>query len=39
VRTNLRAVLEQVSLADLAAGALPEHVVALTQASDAWDPH
>jgi Rrf2 family protein len=39
VRTNLRAVLEQVSLADLAAGTLPEHVIALTQAPDAWDPH
>jgi Rrf2 family protein len=39
VRTNLRVVLEQVSLADLAAGALPEHVIALTQVSDAWDPH
>jgi Rrf2 family protein len=39
VRTNLRAVLEQVSLADVAAGALPPHVIALTQAPDAWDPH
>src|SRR3954447_11708327 len=39
VRTNLRAVLEQVSLADVAAGTLPAHVIALTQAPDAWDPH
>jgi Rrf2 family protein len=39
VRTNLRAVLEQVSLADVAAGTLPEHVIALTRVSDAWDPH
>jgi Rrf2 family protein len=39
VRANLRTVLEQVTLADLAAGRLPEHVVALTQAPDAWDPH
>ena len=37
VRTNLRAVLEQVSLADVAAGTLPAHVIALTQAPDAWD--
>jgi Rrf2 family protein len=39
VRVNLRAVLEQVTLADLAAGRLPEHVLALTRSPDAWDPH
>ncbi len=39
LRSNLRAVLEQVSLADLASGALPEGVVALTTAADAWQPH
>jgi Rrf2 family protein len=39
LRVNLRAVLEQVSLADLAAGRLPEQVAALTRSPDAWDPH
>ena len=39
LRSNLRAVLERVSLADLASGALPEGVVALTTAADAWQPH
>ncbi|HMG27133.1 MAG TPA: Rrf2 family transcriptional regulator [Acidimicrobiia bacterium] len=39
LRANLRAVLERVSLADLAAGALPNDVVALTTAADAWQPH
>jgi Rrf2 family protein len=39
VRVNLRAVLEQVTLADLAAGHLPDHVLELTQSPDAWDPH
>jgi Rrf2 family protein len=39
VRVNLRAVLEEVTLADLAAGRLPEHVLALTQSPGALDPH
>jgi Rrf2 family protein len=39
LRTNLRAVLERVSLADLAAGTLPAGVVALTTGADAWQPH
>ncbi len=39
LRANLRAVLERVSLADLAAGALPDGVVALTSGADAWQPH
>jgi Rrf2 family protein len=38
LRANLRAVLEQVTLADLAAGRLPEQVAALTQSPNAWDP-
>jgi Rrf2 family protein len=39
LRANLRAVLERVTLADLAAGELPEGVAALTAAADAWQPH
>jgi Rrf2 family protein len=39
LRANLRAVLEHVTLADLAAGELPESVVALTAGADAWQPH
>jgi Rrf2 family protein len=36
LRANVRAVLEQVTLADVAKGELPPHVVELTQAADAW---
>jgi Rrf2 family protein len=39
VRANLRAILEAVTLADLAAGRLPPSVTALTQSRDAWAPH
>jgi Rrf2 family protein len=39
LRANLRAVLERVSLADLAAGALPASVTDLAAAADAWQPH
>ena len=39
LRANLRAVLEGVSLADLAAGTLPESVSRLTTTTDAWQPH
>jgi Rrf2 family protein len=39
LRANLRAVLEHVSLADLAAGALPARVTDLAAAADAWQPH
>ena len=39
LRANRRAVLEGVSLADLAAGALPESVARLTTTADAWQPH
>lgn len=35
-RANLRAVLEHVSLADLAAGSLPDDVAALTDDPQAW---
>src|ERR1700710_1665384 len=38
-RHSLRDVFEQVSLADLAAGKLPEPVAVLTQDEDAWQPH
>ena len=36
LRANIRAVLERVSLADVAQGELPEHVVELTRDADAW---
>jgi Rrf2 family protein len=36
VRANLRAVLEQVTLADVAKGKLPKDVAALTRDPDAW---
>jgi Rrf2 family protein len=36
VRASLRSVLEQVTLADLARGELPEHVIELTKDKDAW---
>jgi Rrf2 family protein len=39
VRANLRAVLEHVTLADLAQGELPAEIDALTADSDAWQPH
>jgi len=39
VRANLRAVLENVTLADLARGTLPESVKSVTAARDAWRPH
>jgi Rrf2 family protein len=39
LRANLRAVLERVTLADLAAGDLPDSVAALTTTADAWQPH
>ena len=38
VRVSLRAVLERVTLAHLAAGELPASVRKLTQAADAWTP-
>jgi len=39
VRANLRAVLESVTLADLARGSLPDSVKSITAARDAWRPH
>lgn len=39
VRTSLRSVLEVVTIADLAAGRLPESVVNLTHVPGAWDKH
>jgi Rrf2 family protein len=36
LRANLRAVLEQVTVADVAADRLPEEILALTRADDAW---
>ncbi|MCX7621355.1 MAG: Rrf2 family transcriptional regulator [Acidimicrobiales bacterium] len=39
VRAALRSVLEQVTLADVAAGALPANVAAMLADPDAWRPH
>ena len=39
VRGNLRAVLETVTLADLAAGRLPAEVSRIAADPDAWQPH
>ncbi len=39
VRASLRSVLENVTLADLAIGELPESVRALAADPDAWAPH
>jgi Rrf2 family protein len=39
VRATLRSVLEQVSLAEVARGQLPEHVRQLAADPDAWAPH
>jgi Rrf2 family protein len=39
LRANIRAVLERVTLADLAGGELPDEIAALTTPADAWQPH
>jgi DNA-binding IscR family transcriptional regulator len=39
VRANLRAVLEHVTIADVARGELPESVAELAANPDAWQPH
>jgi DNA-binding IscR family transcriptional regulator len=39
VRASLRSVLEEVTLADVAAGRLPRAVADLTHDPDAWVPH
>ena len=36
LRANLRAVLEHVTVADVAAGKLPKQVMSLTRSEDAW---
>jgi Rrf2 family protein len=36
LRANIRSVLERVTLADVASGELPPHVVELTRDADAW---
>jgi len=36
LRASVRVVLEQVTLADVARGELPPHIVELTQSADAW---
>jgi Rrf2 family protein len=38
LRANLRKVLEQVTVADVASGSLPKEVLALTRAEEAWQP-
>jgi Rrf2 family protein len=39
VRANLRAVLEQTTVADLVRGDLPPNVTAILRDPDAWTPH
>src|SRR5436190_10845176 len=39
VRGNLRAVLERVTVADVAAGRLPEEISRLAADPEAWQPH
>jgi Rrf2 family protein len=39
LRANLRKVLEHVTIADVAAGKLPNDVLALTRIQDAWERH
>jgi Rrf2 family protein len=39
VRAALRSVLEHVTVADLAAGQLPEDIAAMIADPDAWEPH
>ena len=38
VRSSLREVLDEVTLADVAGGSLPQKVVRMTEAPDAWQP-
>lgn len=39
VRANVRSVLEQVTLADVADGRIPRRIQKLTESPDAWKPH
>jgi Rrf2 family protein len=38
LRANLRKVLDEVTVADVAAGKLPKDILALTRAEEAWQP-
>ncbi|MGH2995682.1 MAG: RrF2 family transcriptional regulator [Gaiellaceae bacterium] len=39
VRANLRGVLESVTLADVAAGELPDEIASISSDPEAWQPH
>ena len=39
MRANLRAVLEEVTLAEVAAGELPAAIAAITSDPSAWESH
>jgi len=39
VRASLRSVLEHVTIADLANGALPKRIAKLAESEDSWSPH
>ncbi len=39
LRSNIRSVLERVTLADVVADELPPQVIELTERSDVWEPH
>jgi Rrf2 family protein len=39
MRANLRAVLEELTLADVASGALPPEIAAITASPEAWESH
>jgi Rrf2 family protein len=39
LRSNIRAVLERVTLADVVADELPAQVIELTERPDVWEPH
>ena len=38
MRANLRAVLEEVTLADVVSGELPAEIRELSEPAEAWDP-
>jgi Rrf2 family protein len=39
LRANMRAVLESVTLADVARGELPAEILRLTEEPEVWEPH
>jgi hypothetical protein len=39
MRANLRAVLEELTLADVASGELPPEIAAITANPEAWESH